>query len=428
MRFKRPIDSKPFACLWWTAFLFVNGVLICYGVFKIIDLDSREFFIKTTRTETTREKPYQPFPDVMICTRGGVVEASLLLEFNAAATIRHYSLPSGFLGPCGQGDDTLAIVSMNNATVDCIENTSLGLSINPANTSSAVEFSRYHATVIITSGQSNPYVQPGALSQDINQPEDLYINTYTVPHNMTGIDIRVVPKSTRVIGKDFWGLFGNHESENMQSISSTATTYTEIGETNIYVFVPSYSLEDEQILVTPVLRVFSDWGGAFSAAWGVFYFFFGSSRVEPFGLITARFLRRKTKRNIAAKYGYLASDLEANKPEESSLVSTSQPLYPPEKSPGQEKEVPPTNLPYSSDIAAEKGVVDLALILEKLKQQEERIQRQEKQIQEHKKDAYKVKKDFYNMEGLLKDYYLNMDLVDAEGLVSAGQRWYDLFF
>ncbi|KAG0366382.1 hypothetical protein BGZ54_005412 [Gamsiella multidivaricata] len=216
---------------------------------------------------------------------------------------------------------------------------------------------------------------------------------------MTGIDIRVVPKSTRVIGKDFWGLFGNHESENMQSISSTATTYTEIGETNIYVFVPSYSLEDEQIL-----------------------------RVEPFGLITARFLRRKTKRNIAAKYGYLASDLEANKPEESSLVSTSQPLYPPEKSPGQEKEVPPTNLPYSSDIAAEKGVVDLALILEKLKQQEERIQRQEKQIQEHKKDAYKVKKDFYNMEGLLKDYYLNMDLVDAEGLVSAGQRWYDLFF
>ncbi|KAF9923803.1 hypothetical protein BGZ67_009656, partial [Mortierella alpina] len=220
--------------------------------------------------------------------------------------------------------------------------------------------------------------------------------------------------------------------------------------------------------ITSIPDAFSSWGGAFSVAWGLFYFIFGAGRLDPFGLFTACLLGRKARKYLIEGYkehegyGNMAPDTA---PKESQILPTVPSIIPPAcasqrsnvsgqpSSHSDEASCKSSHPPFSEKAAKDSG--DLSLMLEKLMQdglseahvdylqsQGEHIRRQYEHIRKVEKDfsnqgehirrqdehIRKVEKDFSNMRRLLSDYYLDMDLVSEAAPPIRGKSWYNRFW
>ncbi|ORZ26607.1 hypothetical protein BCR41DRAFT_202676 [Lobosporangium transversale] len=71
-------------------------------------------------------------------------------------------------------------------------------------------------------------------------------------------------------------------------------------------------LASRQVLLVSAPDAFSSWGGLFSLVFGVFYMLFGSRRMSPFGIIQKYMLRSRTKAMIANIYGNWKRDSSGN--------------------------------------------------------------------------------------------------------------------
>ncbi|KAG0027705.1 hypothetical protein BGZ81_005345 [Podila clonocystis] len=110
---------------------------------------------------------------------------------------------------------------------------------------------------------------------------------------------------TLVLRKDFWGLLGETEEVPKRSVSAVGSSFFRSGGSKIEIYMPKKEIHQKQIPLTSLSDALAEWGGWFSVVWGVFYFFFGSPRLDPFGLIAMLFMSNKTKRRILKAYGPL---------------------------------------------------------------------------------------------------------------------------
>ncbi|KAF9102400.1 hypothetical protein BGX29_004630 [Mortierella sp. GBA35] len=72
------------------------------------------------------------------------------------------------------------------------------------------------------------------------------------------------------------GLFGPYKEVPRYSVFSKVDPVPEAYDVGINIMIPLSSINETQILITTIPSVFADWGGAFSAAWAIYYFFFGA--------------------------------------------------------------------------------------------------------------------------------------------------------
>ncbi|KAF9583399.1 Josephin-1 [Lunasporangiospora selenospora] len=178
---------------------------------------------------------------------------------------------------------------MGNRTVDSSRFKFLDIAINE-------EPGRATQTyVFIIHGRENPY----ALSGPINYyTYELDSSLYYL--NQGGVAIRTKTSKTYRFRRDFRGLFNAYEKEPLYEAASWASSIQYSASTFqwIKVFMPPKNIEQNQRLITTIPNALSSWGGAFSVAWGVFYFLFGSPRLNPFGLIATSCLGNQTKQRL----------------------------------------------------------------------------------------------------------------------------------
>ncbi|KAF9947623.1 hypothetical protein BGZ65_008684, partial [Modicella reniformis] len=216
----------------------------------------------------------------------------------------------------------------------------------------------------------------------------------------TSLSVIVDSKTRKVIRKDFFGLFGSLEDNVRHETTTSGQTFPDptSNASDISVYMKKNFLDQAEIPVTSIPDAVAAFGGAFSAVWGLFYFFFGAARLDPFGIITRRFIRQKTQKNLTAAYGYWTSQSVTIEPQESAPKNDSV------------NALSHAPLNSASDMCGEH----LAVFYKKLKQLDQWTQENINQIQEQVKHQRKVEKDLEKLKGLLRDYYLEMDLASVD--------------
>ncbi|KAF9999481.1 hypothetical protein BGZ65_005180 [Modicella reniformis] len=295
------------------------------------------------------------------------------------------------LSLCTEFHTQIATISVGNMKVDTTRNWSVGLSLAPNGT--AMSGFGSTAYIYITPSQGNQFVQNGGrLPVGTPFPYDYYPNLYILTQGASSVKINVNSQATQVIRKDFFGLFGLYQKDMKYDITTTANTFTEEYSkvSTINVVLNKYFLEQTEIPVTSVQDAIASLGGAFSVGWGVFYFFFGVGRLNPFGMISKRFVRTKIQNSLTAADGYSASQ---------SVTIESQ-----EKAPNSVLANAPSNSP--SDMCGEHHVVF------------------DKKLQQLDQHLQNVGKDYARLEGLLREYYLEMDIAKVDTPTTGdSRRW-----
>ncbi|KAI1314947.1 hypothetical protein EDD11_001532 [Mortierella claussenii] len=388
MKFQKVPRSYTHAFLSWFLLVIIYIMLVYYAYSKIMEVAAREYFTQTTATDVTPKKPIVAFPDILICTQGERVQRGTYDDPSITFSDYDISKFSSKVTPCDDGDTSLSIVSVDNFQIDSKKYVYVDMSIE------------LEADSFAKNG--------GILGTDDDFPYDLDTNAFLIGSKGWTVDIRVVPTEVQAIKEGFLGLFGMHESQQEYRLSSSLSIAPTDGATVIRVFVPTVYYKEKQVLTTSIPSAFSAWGGASSAAWGIFYFLFGRGRSDPFGFL-ARFFRQQTQHHLTAKYGYWASDSAPSKPAavQMSLSQTSLPND--EKT---ERVIVPAPSPVIPCTIEVDHSHDAALILQQLKQQQEVMDKQEQHIN-------KVEDNFNKLDGLLREYYLEMGLASSEDLLTS---------
>ncbi|KAG0038941.1 hypothetical protein BGZ83_002948, partial [Gryganskiella cystojenkinii] len=370
--------------------------LLYYGFSKIKDVASRDFFTQTKVNEMSPKQRFGNFPDVIFWRE---------------------------LSPCEEQDDLMTVITMGNAPINVTNFFYMRFIIAPRKETALGNYSTWYSGVFIVPSQANPYARiGGSLSSIVRRPSSLESNSYYPQQARSMVDIHVEPKATKVIHTGIWGLFGASEEELQYSVSSSSNTRASNENMSaIDVVLSSVSLNQTQILVTSIPSAFADWGGAFSAAWAIFYFCFGAPRLNPFGMIS-RLIRRKTQRSITKFYGYWSSDALSNHPQASlpinsimkrTSISQRSSFHKTTQCMGD------TSSKVSSSASLDKAVQGVVDVLDRGQQDENSIRAQAEHIHKVERlevDLDKLQVDFNKLHGLLKEYYLEMDLTNTENL------------
>ncbi|KAG9319599.1 hypothetical protein KVV02_003868, partial [Mortierella alpina] len=199
-------------------------------------------------------------------------------------------------------------------------------------------------------------------------------------------DVSSSKLETQVVAPGIWGLFGNFKDQLDYSVTTTADKYSTGSDyIDVRVLSPTKSVKESQILIKSIPGALGDWGGVFSTLWGIFYFFFGQERLDPFGIFTVLFIRRKTRRN-------LIEGREKGKADDGDNGDNGDRGDRWNNGYGNMASDPTLYVPLTT--STEGGLESMNGI----------VQRQGEHIR-------KIEEDFYNLRRLLKDYYLDIDLV-----------------
>ncbi|KAF9923644.1 hypothetical protein BGZ67_009720 [Mortierella alpina] len=423
---KQLFDSFAYTTLWWFATIFLNLALIAYGVSKIQDVISKDMFLQIKTIEVSPARRFVNFPDIIFCTGESVIEIwaqdkhgspvdtfenASFVPYDVSSQIELDSIP------CDYGHDTLWVWSMENTPVDVAHAGMLGFNFWPKNEAQPGNFSSQIAFGFLLPSQNNPF-RGGLPSSPNSFPTSMRHNVYDIS-SYSAKSIQVIPEATKTIRSDIWGLFGAYEKESSHSISSNADSQHPMSPLKQI----SYSR------ITSIPNAFAAWGGAFTAAWSLFYICFGTPRVDPFGFI-ARIFRRRSQASLAKAYGFWSSNVQPNKPQESmsahsilTCASTSLHLPTSERTCHQIADMPFAATSVTSpDIAAEECAVEMEIIAEKSSQNDICDENHSERIQ-------KLEVDLNKLVRLLKDHYLEMDLTNAEEIPRLDdKRWYKRFW
>ncbi|KAG0326149.1 hypothetical protein BGZ99_010054 [Dissophora globulifera] len=307
---------------------------------------------------------------------------------------------------------------------------------------SATDLNDTLALYVIPSG-ALPYTEKNIYRNviwinDIDNTFDDYIqplhNKHEVPVNVGITYINSVPQSIQVLRNDFWGLFGSYNQTMEYTVDSTVESYYIANRTITTFKIPVMGLRSQQVLLVSASEAFSSWGGAFSFVFGMFYIIFGSRRITPFGLIQKFLMRATTKSKIANVYGNWKRDKNGNYHQGGRRVSSSASFSPlasiDPRSPGAQSVqyqqqaplpfLPANTTPQSTYSQTVGSGQELSNVHQQQQIHHEELLSLRDQMKTHAKVLRHLQKHeqrFKDMETLLKEFYLDMDLVDTKGVV-----------
>ncbi|KAI8599052.1 hypothetical protein EDD21DRAFT_380858 [Dissophora ornata] len=439
--FRRPSDTIGFTILYWSTLFVAVAGLTAYAWDRINTVSSRQFFIQSHNIYTTANNPKMSIPDVIFCTwRVSQLEVSRGATFQRT-DLNNSGLPQGYTvnTPCSlESHDAMWVVSSVNDTMDTYSANDPMNFIFTADTSDA---SDHYFYVFIVPREANPYrenpvIYGNATVLDFGARRNFHVGV----QNAVDMYLYFASEKTYVLRSDILGLFNQYDYSATEYLStSTAESFFHSNRTWIALWLPTLMVENHQVLATSLPDAFASWGGAVSIVFALFYVFFGSRRIAPFGLIQKFLMRESTKSNIAAVYGNWKKDKDGFYRRDSGpRMSTSSSInsfsnFRSDSDPRSARQplqflpsVPAIqninfqnagNQEHPSQEPPEQ--TRSAHLQQQLLHHEELVSLRE-QMQNHARILHHLQKHeqrFKDTETLLKEFYFDMDLVDTNSAV-----------
>ncbi|KAF9179426.1 hypothetical protein BGZ51_006926 [Haplosporangium sp. Z 767] len=292
--------------------------LVLFAAYKVKAVLGDEYYLQTTSKPARGEDALIEVPDIMICTIECKVnppkwyQNGLVLE-TGGPTLSMVELNiTGKSGtPCSGPYNMLTILSLGNKTVNRNEYDKYEFFIvTGGSTSGYGDVVQASAQVLVVPNRNNPFaLNNGVLPEGAIYPQDLVYNLYGVAQRDSTTWVRMTPTTTKLRESGIRGLFGFLQDQVKYSVTSSVSTYSKllytpdfIHDSNIVVNVPTETIEQKEIVINTIPNALGSWGGAFSVVWGLFYFLFGSPRMDPFGFFAIHVFGRKGKRRISRQF------------------------------------------------------------------------------------------------------------------------------
>ncbi|KAF9574720.1 hypothetical protein EC968_005725 [Mortierella alpina] len=286
-------------------------------------------------------------------------------------------------------------------------------------------YTGYLAWIYVLPNRDNPYAwNSGMLPPGSPFPRELDDNMYIASQLDSGLSIQTTPVKTWEKRTDIWGLFGRLKTQPQYTVRSSVSDIKRANSSFIMVGLPTFSVEQSELLITTIPNAFASWGGAFSATFGIFHILFGSPRIDPFGIIAVYFFGYNMKRKISKTYGSWRRASPIRKDGHpisgndnglaSSRASTFADFHQLDQNPSPLSPSCIRSLPtYSFEGNGCSDALEDDMHLDPWARQE-----RHNRVTEAK---------FKELEGLLREYYLNMELVDTRDS-GTGLPWYKRLF
>ncbi|KAG0208018.1 hypothetical protein BGX28_000906 [Mortierella sp. GBA30] len=267
-------------------------------------------------------------PDIVVCTAYGYIDNMLWQGFGEAVkgvnapevNVSTYNITGNKGNPCAPSHDRMTVITLKNRTVDrgMFQYYSFSILPNPLHINE--QFSVIPAYVIVLPNRINPYgTDMSKWPSGFQFSRDVADNLYGIPQTRSTSWVRSTPSKTWLRRLDFMGLFGISQEMPSYTVSTSITTYSQLLSTSrVLVIVPSTNIEQSQLLITTIQSALSSWGGAFSLVWSVYYAFFGTPRMDPFGWVIIYLFAKTTKRKVIEYYnsqdgGFLDKEADSMK-------------------------------------------------------------------------------------------------------------------
>ncbi|KAF9355427.1 hypothetical protein BGX26_006577 [Mortierella sp. AD094] len=395
MRFRRTADTLTYTVLWWFAFILCNAGLLVFAIVKIKNMLTFDYYLQTA--EVPPDNGLIDLPDIMVCTVGAAITL-YTSDFTGGPNHNNLSVvPIDIKGrsgsPCDPVHDTLTIISMRNLTVNVTNYHMYSFLIQPLHNVASQDYLTNLSSVIVMPNHNNPYAwNNGVLPDNFNIPADMDSNTYTPDQKSTGLTIRINNAQTNLTRTDLWGLLNYFQPYPLYTVETKGFSFNQPERALIQIAVPTSSIKQSQRLITTIPNALTSWGGPFSVVWGVFYALFGSPRMNPFGLIAIYCFGRKTKRNIAEVYGsWRREKLDEDDGGQYGVKQST-----------TSRDRPRTHYP---DLRPELNTSTTM----------SPDQDYPWKLRQHRHNQVTESK-IKELEGLLKEYYLNMELIDTKDI------------
>ncbi|KAG0049469.1 hypothetical protein BGZ83_005745 [Gryganskiella cystojenkinii] len=319
--FRRKSDSLTFTLLWWFAFIVSAGGLIYYGKTRIALVNTRATVLQTKTILASETERSIEIPDILVCTHNatvvGLTAGFIFKKYPAGVRLQASQIPNS---PCSSDFDDLYIISSLNNPMDTysagFNRSYMRVTFEPVGPLVWYHGQNYYMFTV--PNDNNPYKDTGlrngsGIGTEVGQDSTLLRNIHVGRQNLTWTYLTTYSTHTKVLASGFSGLFGSY---NDSATISIVTSETEVlyspGSFSIVYWLPTMKIENQEVLTTSIPDAFASFGGAFSIVCGVFYIFFGHSRVTPFGLIQKFAMRVKTKKNLRKVYGNWKQDKDGN--------------------------------------------------------------------------------------------------------------------
>ncbi|KAI1316988.1 hypothetical protein EDD11_009146 [Mortierella claussenii] len=455
VRFRRATDGVIFNALYYFFFLIAVGVLIYYGKTRISDVLGRDSVVQSTNKYASAGDPFMSIPDLVVCTLNLTYDP---LTIPWRWTVTSVSLKEADLPP--------------NKIVDspCIRNATdmyiFSSIVNPAGTygwgTPKFNFTNYgesamgnFASVYIIPSQTNPYMNTTYIDKD-KQPEirdPVQRNSHILIQGYTRVFLSSTLERTEMLRNDFWGLFGVYnKTGSLYTITSKAETLM-MPNTTVFVYnLPTVEVRSHQVLLLSAPEAFSSWGGAVSIILSIFYLLFGHKQKTPIGIIQKALLGKGTKARMTEIYNSSrpnggsssSSSNRSNRSINYDKVDThpSTSLHH-ASAPQQLQQTPLAPLPYLLPYNNNNNNTQTDFHLQQDSNQTSLLQQHQQQHLIHHQELISLREQVAsltrvlahfqrhsqqnkNLEALLKEYYLDMDLVETDGKTTTPEGDVDL--
>lgn len=438
---RRPTDTTTFTILYWL-FLSISVVgLTFFALDRLVLVLRRDFVLESKMIYSEK---VQDVPDVIFCMKNAtLVELPVYLDY-IKVPLTGPNVPHGYhvSSPCEDKYYNMMYVfwAKNAIHISKASDMEAWIVFN----TERKDITRF----VLLPAETNPYRRrtlipnsEGRRKMDIMEP----INSHYANNTGYAIQINAIPRRTRVLRSDFWGLFNVYNTTAEHSLTSSFEM-AKISESSEFVLnLPLYRIEDREVLIVSLPDALSAWGGVCTLVFGAFFLLFGSARLSPFGVVQRYFMRSSTKANIAKVYGYSKRDSSdfygsdngsgfrslPNQSRESCVLGAPSSGYiSPSNGYLSPSLVPLNSVPYKYHLELDMytaGSEDVSELREQ-DQQELRQQQQEQNqkvleelaflrsmVQSHDNAFHLQDKRCRQMESLLNDLFLNMDFMEDEG-------------
>ncbi|KAG0249893.1 hypothetical protein BG011_008845 [Mortierella polycephala] len=386
----------------------LDAGLVLFAAYKVKAVLDNEYYLQTASKPAQGEDAMIEMPDVMICTIECKVnppkwyQNDLVLETGGPAiSIVELNITGQSGTPCSGPYNMLTILSLGDEKVNRKEYDRYEFFIVTGPSGNAYGAAvKSSAQVLVVPNRDNPFaLNNGVLPKGYICPPDLVYNLYGVAQSDSTTWVRMTPATTKLRKSGILGLFGLLQDQVKYSVTSSVSTYSKllytpdyVSDSNIVVNVPTETIEQKEIVINTIPNALGSWGGAFSVVWGLFYFLFGSSRMDPFGFFAIYVFGRQGKRRISRQFTTWRKE---------------QPQYDEERQGLRQSQETLADVPLGESLPFQQHL-DPFSDSEKTTQQQDRRHRM-------------LLSRINNLEAILREYYLNMELFEAPANTKTGK-------
>ncbi|KAG0208019.1 hypothetical protein BGX28_000907 [Mortierella sp. GBA30] len=300
--------------------------LLAYLVYNIVLLFNYDYYLQTSDIPVADDGGLADMPDILLCSSNAFIGEFKWFknrEFEGIVgpnvTIISHNVTGVKAKPCSGNHDQLQVLTFNGSKIDRnqFQQYAVFVIMSPFASNASVQVRRTGGQFIIPiPHQNNPYLQNvSSWPLEFQFTKAVAENTLVMPETGSYGRIHTTTTRTWLRRTDFAGLWGKLQEQPAYSLTSALNAEPLVGLTRANIFlvnVPVMRTEQSQLLVQTFQSAFSSWGGAFSVAWGLYYFLFGSPRMEPFGVVALYMFGRTTKRKVHELYLQRKEDIKRN--------------------------------------------------------------------------------------------------------------------